>query len=340
MPKIILLPIEPLESRYSIQWKEWFTDAILKDGTFGLTTIYPEPLTKEIENGAFLDIVGTNYYKAKQLQYLCEMFHKGNIKDGDIFFFHDVWFPGIESLAYIRDALGIKFKIVGCLHAGTYDSTDFISKKGMGRWGKAIENGWFELLDQIYVATKYHKQLICKNRNVNPFKIKVTGFPIYPIVNNSEIIRENIVLFPHRMTDDKQHHLFDRLRERLEAQFPCWQFIKTQDVKRSKQEYYDLLNKSKISVSFALHENWGIAMQESVLCGCVPIVPDRLSYTEMYPKCFCYNDFEDCVEIVTYYMKYGGIMDFLEFTRYIRRDIVNNGIHAIPNMLQELKDEK
>ena len=40
----------------------------------------------------------------------------------------------------------------------------------------------------------------------------------------------------------------------------------------------------------ALQETWGIAMIESVLSGCIPIVPDRLSYSELYPALFKYPD--------------------------------------------------
>jgi hypothetical protein len=98
-----------------------------------------------------------------------------------------------------------------------------------------------------------------------------------------------------------------------------------------------LLNRSKISVSFALHENWGIGMQESVLAGCIPIVPNRLAYTEMYPKCFQYENFEEAVKLVAYYMQHGSINNSV-YPTY--RDIVTNGIQAIPNMLQELKDAK
>jgi glycosyltransferase involved in cell wall biosynthesis len=335
MPKIIMLPIEPLDARYSIQWEQWFTEEINKDKDFSLHIIDPKPLTTEITNGAFLDVCGTNYYKACQLQKICEGVHKGYINDGDVFLFHDLWFPGIEMLAYMRDALKINFKIVGCLHAGTYDPSDFISKMGMGKWGKDIETGWFEFIDQIFVATKYHKELIRKNRNLNSFKIKVTGFPIKPILFKQQV-KENIVVFPHRLTDDKQPHLFDELRLKLAEQFPDWSFVKSQEIKRTKQEFYELLNRSKIAVSFALHENWGIAMQEAVLCGCIPIVPDRLSYREMYPDHYRYDDFGYAVDAVKCYMQYTKSIN--QPLIDLKAKFITKGAAAIPNMLNEIKN--
>lgn len=325
---IILVPIEPLESRYSIQWKQWFIN-YFENKQIPYIVIDPKPLTTEIENGAFLDVIGTNYYKSCQLQEICRLIHTGYIQDNDTFLFHDAWFPGLEMLAYMRDGLGLKFKIAGCLHAGCWDPTDFISKKGMGRWGKDIENGWLELLDTIFVATKYHKRLICKNRNVNSFKIKVTGFPLYHEIVES-YPKENIVVFPHRLTEDKQPHLFDKLADELGKEFPEWQFIKTQEVKRTKAEYYNLLNSCKVAVSYALHENWGIGMQEAVLCGCVPVVPDSLSYVEMYPDEYRYKHIGESIELVRKYIKEDHNLS------YIQNLISFNGKWAITNMLKEL----
>ena len=40
--------------------------------------------------------------------------------------------------------------------------------------------------------------------------------------------------------------------------------------------------------SCALHENLGISMMEAVLAGCIPLMPKRASYQEMYDKEFLY----------------------------------------------------
>ncbi len=44
-----------------------------------------------------------------------------------------------------------------------------------------------------------------------------------------------------------------------------------------------MLAKSKFSVSFSKQETFGISMMESAFSGCIPIVPDDLSYKELYP---------------------------------------------------------
>ena len=239
-------------------------------------------------------------------------------------------------LAYMRDALGIKFKIVGIFHAGTYCPEDITSLMGMGKWGKDIENGWFELIDQIYVATNYHKKLICKNRNVNSFKIKVTGFPMH-LLELPPVPKEKIVVFPHRLNSDKQPELFDRLKEELAPLYPEWKFVKTQEIKRTKNEYYNLLNKSSIVVSFAKHELWGICVQEAVFYGCYPIVPNRVSYMEMYSDKFKYdNSYEYCLEAVVAQILACESANISDDLACLRQQQIERNTTAIPRMLEEL----
>lgn len=335
MPKIISVPIEPLESRYSKQWDDWFTTEFAVKG-IPFEVVYGTPLTTTIENGAFLDVCGTNYYKASQLQILCKMIHTGKITSGDTILLHDAWFPGVEMLAYMRDGLGVNFKIVGCFHAGTYDPTDFISKKGMGLWGEALENSWFRIYDACFVATNYHKQLILKNRvNAKDTRIHVTGFPINFCDNPKP--KEKIVVFPHRLTDDKQPFLFDSIASYLKMEHPDWTCIKTQAHSFSKKHYYDFLATSSIVVSFALHENWGIAVQEAIMLDNIPILPNRLSYKEMYPKQYRYDTIEDFIELLSYTIgeiNKGNQQTLIDGLKSTKIKLASDGYHAIPNMLE------
>jgi hypothetical protein len=52
----------------------------------------------------------------------------------------------------------------------------------------------------------------------------------------------------------------------------------------TKSEYEQLLMEGDVVVSTAQHEFFGVAMLEACRAGCVPIVPDRLAYTELYPN--------------------------------------------------------
>ncbi|MCB0719250.1 MAG: DUF3524 domain-containing protein [Bacteroidetes bacterium] len=50
------------------------------------------------------------------------------------------------------------------------------------------------------------------------------------------------------------------------------------------EEYSNLLHRSDIVVSTAVHEFFGIAIQEAIYCGCHPLLPNRLSYPELIPR--------------------------------------------------------
>lgn len=52
--------------------------------------------------------------------------------------------------------------------------------------------------------------------------------------------------------------------------------------------YYRWLRAADIVVSTANHEFQGLAILEAVVSGCLPLVPRRLAYPEIYPPQFCY----------------------------------------------------
>jgi hypothetical protein len=62
-----------------------------------------------------------------------------------------------------------------------------------------------------------------------------------------------------------------------------------QEQNLTKAEYHELLSKAKIVFSANLQETLGISCYEGALAGALPLVPDRLSYSEMYTKEFMYN---------------------------------------------------
>ncbi len=57
--------------------------------------------------------------------------------------------------------------------------------------------------------------------------------------------------------------------------------------------YREILQTSTHVVSTALHEFQGLAVAEACAAGCVPVVPDRLSYVEMFPESARYSSYPD-----------------------------------------------
>jgi len=68
----------------------------------------------------------------------------------------------------------------------------------------------------------------------------------------------------------------------------------------SRSDYIAWLRRGAVMVSTALQENFGIATVEAVRHGCIPLLPDRLSYPEIIPEAYhsacLYRDQDDLVE--------------------------------------------
>ncbi|CAH1989336.1 unnamed protein product [Acanthoscelides obtectus] len=63
----------------------------------------------------------------------------------------------------------------------------------------------------------------------------------------------------------------------------------------SKDDYYKILRNSHVAVSTAKHEFFGVSMLEATYCGCLPLLPNRLVYPEIYPGGCLYNDRKELI---------------------------------------------
>ena len=144
--------------------------------------------------------------------------------------------------------------------------------------------------------------------------------------------KEDIVVFPHRLDPEKNPMLFDELASKFVR--TNWRFIKTKERYESKVKYYEQLSRAKVAVSFADQETWGIAMQEALFCGCIPIVPSRLSYVEMYEEPLRYINFEECCYKVERAMARDP--ELVHAAQLTADKLCHRGKEAIPNMITEM----
>jgi hypothetical protein len=97
--------------------------------------------------------------------------------------------------------------------------------------------------------------------------------------------KRDLILFPHRIAPEKQVEIFRDLK----AQLPQYDFVVCQEQQLSKNEYHNLLGEAKLVFSANLQETLGISWYEGALVDAIPMVPDRLSYSEMALPEFKYN---------------------------------------------------
>jgi len=322
---IYYLCLEPLENRYTKQWYIWFKEVAKEEG-IDLEYIEGEVTYSQTDSKNFLDFRHTFIYKFSQLKKLFEK----EIKDEDVIFVADGEYPGLEALEYYRRFYDKKFKIVTIWHAGTYDYTDLTYQKGLEYIGKNIEEVIFAISDAIFVATEFHKNLIVRNRIVDKDKIYVTGLPadverLNQLYSNLE--KDGDIVFAGRLTWEKGIDVIERLEKR-------YKIVKTSERPRPKEEYYQLLARSKLLLSPARQETFGYSVVEAMAMNTPVLVYDGLSYVEYVPKELRVPSYfiEDWIEKIEKYA--GKKMNLAQYVmKYDYKRVIKTMYYIIENKI-------
>jgi glycosyltransferase involved in cell wall biosynthesis len=300
---VFLIDLESVETRYTSQWKTHVPALLRKAGHNVQVISGPTDIPSATTPGAFLNFGGTNIYKSAQVEQMGRLFCSGSVHPGDHFIFTDAWHPGIINLKYMSELLQIPVKIHALWHAGSYDPQDFLGRLiGNAPWVRHSEKAFFEAIDHNYFATDFHIDIFLHNlldlgrfidKDVvdNMFasdKIVRSGWPMEymqdTLLAYKNMPKRNLILFPHRIAPEKQVEIFRDLKEHL----PQYEFVVCQDQQLTKNEYHNLLGEAKLVFSANLQETLGISWYEGCVVDAIPMVPDRLSYSEMAYDTFKY----------------------------------------------------
>lgn len=317
MTRIIYVPIEPLTERYTEQWYRRFP-ILFKEAGFEVLVIHGVPLIDDdIKVGAFLDINSTVHYKTSQIGNISYMFHRGLVKNGDIFFFGDIEFWGLESVRLMAQMNNVDVKITGFLHAASYTREDAFSVAAS--YQKYTEVGWLAALDRVFVGSRYHKAQVenlrvwdiaddsCQAFDIAS-KIVVTKNPVfvdeYPKFDG--VVKQKKMLLTNRLDPEKRPGETLRLFRDLKYARPSpdWEFVVTTGRKTlrgpdaalayelkdqgvitikagiTKEEYHRELAEASIVVSHSIEENYGYCIAEAIHYGCLPFLRKGLSHEE------------------------------------------------------------
>jgi hypothetical protein len=299
---IFLVDLEAVETRYTGQWKNHVPKLLEEHGHEIFVISGPSDIPSATTPGAFLNFGGTNIYKAVQVETMGRLFTEGKVRSGDHFVFTDAWHPGIINLKYMSELLGIPVTIHALWHAGSYDPQDFLGRLiGDAPWVRYSEKAFFSAIDHNYFATDFHIKMFVENLLEVPQgkitnvagslmregKIVRSGWPMEYMpetIGPYKRKKRDLILFPHRIAPEKQVEIFKDLAHAL----PQYEWIVCQEQNLTKEEYHTLLGQAKIVFSANLQETLGISMYEGALTDAIPMVPDRLSYTEMYAEIWKY----------------------------------------------------
>ena len=283
---IFIVDIEAVDTRYTKQWKEYLPKQLRRATNEDVIVVSGGETPQATTPGAFLNFGGTNVYKSNQLEQIGEMFCAGQVKNGDYFLYTDAWNPTVIQLRYMAELLGVDISIGGLWHAGSYDPHDFLGRLiGDKPWVRHAEMAMMECYDDNFFASDFHIDMFTdvfdEDYELDWDKIHRVGWPMEYLKNSLDSYRgmqkRDLILFPHRVAPEKQVDIFRDLAERL----PQYEFVVCQDQQLSKNEYHNLLGEAKLVFSANLQETLGISWYEGALVDAIPMVPDRLSYSEM-----------------------------------------------------------
>lgn len=309
-PTIWIFSLEPIETRYTAQWHKHIPK-LLKNNLgdkFNIVQVDGIQKDSQLTPGAFLNFSDTNYWKSSQLCNFLEHHNRGETSTDDHILFTDAWNPTVIQLKYMKDLLGFNWTLHGMFHAGSYDPQDFLGRLiGDAAWVRHAEKSFYHAIDHNYFATDFHIDMFYTNLlhngrspedpqwkyedmielTVESKKIVRSGWPMDympSLLVPFETHKRDMILFPHRIAPEKQVEIFKNLAKEL----PQYEWIVCQEQNLTKDEYHHMLGQSKMVFSANLQETLGISMYEGSIVEAMPLVPDRLSYKEMYISLWTY----------------------------------------------------
>jgi hypothetical protein len=186
------------------------------------------------------------------------------------------------------------------------------------------------------------------NYDVDMDKAIKVGWPMEylkdSLVQYKGMEKRDLILFPHRVAPEKQVEIFRDLAQRL----PQYEFVVCQEQQLTKNEYHNLLGEAKMVFSANLQETLGISWYEGALVDAIPMVPDRLSYSEMalpefkYPSewtenfdAYLHNRDKVVAQIVNYMENYEDLLVSL----YKQRTKLNKEFFSGKELYKAIQDE-
>jgi hypothetical protein len=318
--KIFYMGLEPYEGRYTLQLQEWTERAYKKRGIEYVvvpgTTI---DNSKAIVTGQVLDAHGRSYFGMSQLMNLVRMMKAGEITSDDAIFFEDMFQPGIEALPYIIQQSPEQYRpkiYLRCL-AQAIDPDDFVHVWGMSKWMSLYEQMCNEIPNVHILAT--NEEMVAHMRIANwsapIYNISGLSFGKAEVQSRVPVIKpfeqkSMRVGFGARWDQEKQPGFFMNMIEHWQdspilpkAEFAIFSGgpLRSNNeyyVKRArmmaeqgklkiyenlkKNEYYELLNDTRVLFNCALQDWVSNTVSEADALGCNVLFPAYRSFPETF----------------------------------------------------------
>lgn len=319
MRKLWYCGLEPYNARYTLQLTEWNRRVFDRRG-INYVIVPGETLVSDqaIVTGQVLDAHGRSYYGMSQIMNLVKYMKNGEMTDEDVIYFEDMFQPGMEALPYILDQVDKKHRprvFVRCL-AQSIDPDDFVHVCGMEKWMAAYEKMVNEFVDGV-LATNEEMVAHMKIAGWTAPLYNISGLA-FDMGEVRERIGNEIkpfdercmrVAFAARWDQEKQPNFYMDLIERWHSEFGsnvefalyCGSELRSNNPEYmertvdlidqgklkvyenlSKNDYYRLLNDTRILFNCALQDWVSNTVSEADSLGCNVLYPAYRSFPETF----------------------------------------------------------
>jgi len=318
MRKLFYMGLEPYKARYTLQLQDW-NETVFKQRGIDYVLVPGDTLTSDqnIVIGQVLDAHGRTYISLTQRANLVKMMKEGQITSEDVIYFEDMYTSGIDSLEYIRKQVPKEYRpkiFVRCL-AQTIDPDDFLHVWDMQGFMRKYEEMVNEIADGV-LASNEEMVMHMKVAGWKAPIYNISGLAFGKQEVRSRVksikpfdLRKRRVVFAARWDQEKQPDFFMDIVEEYtkvmngDVEFALLSGAKLRTNNSSymertlrleregklkiysdldKNEYYELLNDSRVLFNCALQDWVSNTVSEADSLGCNVIYPAYRSFPETF----------------------------------------------------------
>lgn len=310
--------LEPYKARYTLQLQDW-NETVFKQRGIDYVLVPGDTLTSDqnIVTGQVLDAHGRTYFSLTQMANLVKMMKEGKLTSEDVIYFEDMYTSGIDSIPYILKQVPKQYRpkvYVRCL-AQTIDPDDFLHVWDMQGFMRKYEEMVNEFVDGVLASNEemvMHMKVAGWKAPI--YNISGLAFGKTEVRSRVPFIKDfqdryMRVVFAARWDQEKQPDfymdLIDAYHERYgnKIEFALLSGAKlrtnndsymerTFNMEREgkltiysdldKNDYYSLLNDSRVLFNCALQDWVSNTVSEADALGCNVLYPAYRSFPETF----------------------------------------------------------
>jgi len=318
MRKLYYMGLEPYKARYTLQLQDW-NERVFKKRGIDYVLVPGDTLDSDqnIVTGQVLDAHGRTYYSLTQMANLVKLMKQGQVTSEDVIYFEDMYTSGIDSLEYIRKQVPKEYRpkiFVRCL-AQTIDPDDFLHVWDMQGFMRKYEEMVNEIADGVLASNEemvmhmkvagwkapiYNisglafgkEEVRSRVKSIKPFEMrkrrvvfaarwdqeKQPDFYMdiiekYTHVHNGDV--EFALLSGAKLRTNNSSYMERTLRLEREGKLKIYSDL-------DKNEYYELLNDSRVLFNCALQDWVSNTVSEADALGCNVVYPAYRSFPETF----------------------------------------------------------